>query len=558
MALLFWIGREGTTFLGDSQYMLHRIESITRETDIPVAIPHEPLTAYVVWHLFRLLSSLGIEQAHLRAYEILSIGCGLIFILVLRALVRELAERPAERLALFLFVLSLGSVQYCFGYVENYSPAYVGLFGYLLLALRHLRGRVPLWAPSALLGLLIVFYFGMVVGLVSLGVLWVNAVRKREWAAIAAAIPALVLTVAGALWLCNYPEDRFLSLLLGSESHILQITHLTSAWQGYTLFSIPHLIDLLNFQILLGPFLLLLLAFVMVRSWHAIPRRDPKWLFLLSSAATGLGMMLVFSCDIGMSRDWDLLGTFSPGLVAAGGYAACRFLPKNERRLLLLLGLATLLHTIPWVVVNANTERALSRFDVLLSTPYWGANAYKVNEELAIFHRQYNTQAAIVDYRRFLVVDSTNDRIWMKLADQYEAIDRKDSVLYCCRKAIQYGTMNWRPYIILGYASGSQGNYDQAISLLLAGVRLNPRYAAGLVSAGEYYLQWGEQYREALPLFLRAIEIDATIARAYWNAASCYAHLRENDLAEVMLQTYLRLRPNDGAKVEELRKGFGH
>ena len=124
-----------------------------------------------------------------------------------------------------------------------------------------------------------------------------------------------------------------------------------------------------------------------------------------------------------MSRDWDVLATYSFGLIAAAGFAWFEFIPAStlKIRLMILIVGISLLHMSSWVALNGNEEYSQGRFEILPDQETWGkkglTDAY---EELAIYYRDRVQLVPSVGYfRKYLDVDSGNARIWAELSHVY-------------------------------------------------------------------------------------------------------------------------------------------
>ena len=85
------------------------------------------------------------------AYAWISICSGVGYAAVLWRLAALLGRERWERLTLLAYLLSLGNVQFFFGYGESYTLIALTMALYALWALRYLRGQAPLWMPTVAL-----------------------------------------------------------------------------------------------------------------------------------------------------------------------------------------------------------------------------------------------------------------------------------------------------------------------------------------------------------------------------------------------------------------------
>ena len=112
-----------------------------------------PLDTYVHALLFRWgEAALGWSDG-LPAYWIISSLAGAAAVWVLLKLAGDVGRANVERWAIFLIMISLGSVQLFFGYPENYTLISLLILTYFWLSWRYARGRASIWIPSLVLAL---------------------------------------------------------------------------------------------------------------------------------------------------------------------------------------------------------------------------------------------------------------------------------------------------------------------------------------------------------------------------------------------------------------------
>ncbi len=127
------------------------------------AIPHPdvqltyvwqaPLDVYLHARLWQLANRLWGWPDPIPVYWIVSALCGALFVWVVLRLAAVLGRDPTERVLIAGLILSLGTMQLFFGYVENYSIMAVGVMIFLWLGLRALRDGLPLVWPATALAL---------------------------------------------------------------------------------------------------------------------------------------------------------------------------------------------------------------------------------------------------------------------------------------------------------------------------------------------------------------------------------------------------------------------
>ncbi|MBI3766402.1 MAG: hypothetical protein HY277_07870, partial [Ignavibacteriales bacterium] len=255
-AFAFWVGRERVFFLGDGNMIVRTMPKVNNLDDIPRVFPNEPLAGFILWKGYQLCQSWNLLPSEEFPIQVVNaaFGVGCVFLFVL--LVRQISSGVIDQVLVFAFIIAAGGTQLLFGYVEDYPPLYFGLILYLWLALSSLQGNTHPALPSMAFGFMFALHFGMVVMVPSLVLLWYDQVRKKQWSVVVKSCIATVLTVILLLGLSGYTVDLFFSVFLKSRSHLLAASHTTSDDQAYTFFSLAHLNDLVNLQLLLAPFAL--------------------------------------------------------------------------------------------------------------------------------------------------------------------------------------------------------------------------------------------------------------------------------------------------------------
>ena len=312
------------------------------------------------------------------AYTVLSVLAGMGFVWVLLGLAARLGRNRMERFLIAGLVASLGTMQLFFGYIENYPVMTLGVLIYAALAVRHLQGDIPLVWPALALALTHAFhpstivltpsllYLGLVpacpgqAGIATPGATAQPAGPSHLARALGSiAIPyAIVFAVVVALMTAGgHGLDALAGVDFpggGDRSWFVPVFRITTEWQHYTMFSLGHLADIVNQQLLVAPVVWPALILVALLARQRIGRGDRIGWFLAVMSISYLLLTLVWNADYGGQKDWDL---FSPAAVPAAlllGYVLPRAF--GEHRALRGAGLALLAaqaaHTIAWTWQN--------------------------------------------------------------------------------------------------------------------------------------------------------------------------------------------------------------
>ncbi len=555
--IAFWIGREGTTFLGDGYWLERMLPTIQDVSAIWLGFSHEPLTGYVVWNFYKLMLSLNPGFSARDAFAVVSVLSGMCYLVILGYVVKKIIRDHSDGVWIFIFLIATAGSQLFFGYVENYTIAYVVYLLFVLTGILCLRDKLSLIVPSTVFAVVFDLYFGALAFAPLVLYLYVRTlVRKRYLETILSVVITLV-TGAALLALSGYNSTAFLHRFTGGDGHILPLFAKQGVSNVYSMLSPDHLVEIVNLQLLLSPFALILLTMFLYLLKTSLNWRDSELIFILLNAACGLGMMFIFLSDLGISRDWDLMAIFGLGTSIALAYILPRiFVDRNvTHRVLFMITSLTLLHSAGFILVNANEKRAIPRSDILVLNDFAGRKSYTIYEQLAIYHRDRGDYpAAIQNFKNFLGYDSLNARILGNLADVYHRVGNEDSEMVWLEQSARHFPNNKMVYINLAKIYVRRGRFDESAEMTIRGLMSDSPTADTLTDLGIYSIKFGNNYQEGLNYFLRALTADSSYADAYLNAGiACKALGRPMEMKKYLTK-FLQLEPNSpkGEMIREL------
>lgn len=392
MAIPFWIFRIRHVRWGDAHFIVKALSYVGPDRPVwTVYNWQSPLSIFVhaqLWFLLNPILGVGVDTL----YAISSVLAGVGFVFTLFLVADALGRDWAEKGTIFGLLVTTGSMQLFFGYVENYTIISFGLLLSLYLGIRSLRGELSLVWPSLALALTNAFHPSTIVLWPAMGfVVWRIAGRRPgagekacEWARLV--LPP-ILVLAGLMLLMTAGGHGPAALLLddrpGGADGILFVPlfQVTTEWQHYTMFSPAHLLDWANEHFLISPFGLPLLLLALVNG--LIRRGNPKrpaqqhrgsgsalrskpdasdvLTFLTIASFTYLLLTFVWNPDYGGRRDWDLFApsAFVYTLLAAflltrqlGGRSDSQESGCPLARVARLLIAASALYTMAWIYYN--------------------------------------------------------------------------------------------------------------------------------------------------------------------------------------------------------------
>jgi hypothetical protein len=229
-------------------------------------------------------------------------------------------------------------MQLFFGYIENYSIMTLGILIYAYLGLLRLQDQIALVWPAVALALTNAFHPSTIIltpSLIYLAVAAVpieqgnihsvtNVLKRERWRIDVRSVLSVVLpytlVFAGVIALMSLGEHGLDALMGidfpggGDRSWFVPLFEVTTKWQHYTMFSVGHLVDIVNQQLLVAPIVWPSLMLIGLLAWHRIPRGDAIGWFLLLMASCYLLLILVWNA---------VMEAEGLGSILTGGCAGC-------------------------------------------------------------------------------------------------------------------------------------------------------------------------------------------------------------------------------------------
>ena len=571
-ALLFWSLRQATHFLGDGNLWLKTIEADRRcgSWDLVVSCSiYKTLSRGII-------TVLGVEAR--TAAGLVGVASGLIALVFMWKTVRQLSDRVDERLFLLLALLSTGSMMLFFGYMEAYPPAAAGLALYLYFASRSLAGRGGPHAASIACAAAIVLHPSMIALLPSLVVLYVMTKGRmpgRERCITAASVT--ILAGLAALWalrrwrlLDGFFHEGFLPFLDAGRGNRV----------SYPILSWSNVVDLFNELMLVCPVLLFAALLLPRRKGQGKREPDPRVIFF---GTVSLCFVLVFVTGnklLGVSRDWDIFAPLAFPLALFTATALLGRYRRSARDLAALAALVLLLHTAPWIAINASTERSLRRFEDLSRNPRWSgfARAYACDALATYYHYEGDVPRALRYSIETVEADRGNVRYLYNAATRYMTAGRHAEAVRMYENIVRRKPDYTDARINLGTIYLNMGRTRDAMNEFLEAVRMDSTSAAACCKLADVYSKEGRSDRagelyaraigldprnpeiymnlailrmkagrgdEAARLFERAIDADPVYAPAYYNRGKMCAQEGDNERALELYERYISLEPSD-------------
>lgn len=368
--LLFWLARLRHLKWGDS-YLLSVALSYP---DLELRVIYNwqaPFTVFLHQRLWQFVAGPRLGWPVEWVYAATSIVCGILFVYLLLVFTARLGRTATESIFLTGLILTTGSMQLFFGYVENYTIVSLMLLVTLFLAWRALMGEIgPVW-PALGLSLANAFHPSTVFLWPGMWLLsWLCRRRGRASALsilLQTVLPPLV--IGSSVLALMESGGHGLSAFMGVDRPgggdgiwFVPLFETQTQWQHYTMFSVAHSLDWANIHLLISPFGIPLI----VMTLYAIRRfrltifdteTDKDFaLFLGVSAGMYILLTWLWNPDYGGRKDWDLFAPSAFVYTLLAGYLFVRVLsskPKLQEGGLFVIAVS-LLHSAAWIFTNTH------------------------------------------------------------------------------------------------------------------------------------------------------------------------------------------------------------
>jgi tetratricopeptide (TPR) repeat protein len=498
---LFWLLRTRFFLLGDGYFKL--------ETLAPgVVHPTEPLDGIIHNQIYRLLIDLFPNADPSLAYTIPSVVCGGAFIFLILVLADLLGKTSFQKILIFSALVTLGSIELFFGYVEAYSTLLVGVTLFILFSVLFLQGKISIVFSFFALALSISLHVSAIVLMPAFLYLifWKWQIQGSK----SLDVPTLLCIIGSSVILLLAIWKVF--MIPGKDNRLGQFLPLvTSDKRSYTMFCGAHFGEFANQLFLISPAGTVLFFFFLFYNVKLRSFRLPFLNFLSISSLSGLFLIFVYNSRWG-SADWDLrafpsifLTLFGILLFIEWGSRWSRF--KNYG---LILMAVSLFHTVPWILVNASEQKSPDRYVMTAASDK---------------HIQSGSGGGM--WRVGRVMEKAGFR------------ERAEGIY---KEGIRRNPDNVASYSLLGNNLYFQGRWDEAIFFLEKALKLDPRSKEVQFTLGHIYAK-KQDFQKAtfhLEKVKDAYEHDSAFALTLSEA-----YLKSNRWkdAESVLQAFLSAGP---------------
>ncbi|HMD14941.1 MAG TPA: hypothetical protein VKI62_09965, partial [Bacteroidota bacterium] len=296
--------------LGDSFFIVKNFFEALHDTG-PLLYRNEALATlyyFSIVHLFQPSTYAGFLNSFFVAGVLLGVG----FIIATFFIVKSLFEDPSSRLGAFCLLLVVPYMQLFMGYVEVYGAVLFILSCYVLIALRHIKGKTSFILLPAMFLLMIAVHYLTLLLIPSLLFLswkeWKSGKKNHVISGYGIAIGILLVFLVAV----GFDISRFSASV--PYSHILPLFPSTDTNEiistPYTLLSGYHIVDLINNLLLLYAPAIILFVLIMGKINQEV-LQSPVVRFLAAALIPVLLFLAGAKFDLGAAKDWDVLAPYA-------------------------------------------------------------------------------------------------------------------------------------------------------------------------------------------------------------------------------------------------------
>ena len=184
-------------------------------------------------------------------------------------------------------------------------------------------------------------------------------------------------------------------------------------------------------------------------------------------------------------------------------------------------------------------DSRLSSADVCLGTLYVGTGNYR---------------GAVLEFKRAVENEPTNDAAFHGLADAYERLGKLQDAEKTYQSAIELRPHYWASYNWLGVFYFRHARFPEAVEMFSQVVALAPDSFRGYTNLGAAYVEQA-RYNEAITVLERSTAIRPT-AYGYTNLGNAYFFIRRYDEADRAYEHAVKLAEKDSLVWRNLGDGY--
>jgi len=426
-----WYLRQKLFFLGDGFLWLRSLEAGTK---IRV---EKPLEIYF-HHLFYEFTKKNFNLNPEISWALLSVICGMFFILFAMLFANHTGRNTTEKTILFLSIVLTGTIQVFFGYIETYAFITLLILASVYFGLKARDNATFMYASLFTFSLAVCAHNMAVIFSPAFLYLFIVIIKnKKETLLKVFPFLSMSLTVLAPLVLtilifknAQYSFGDIINAYKEGKHILPFFVNTTPSFFPYTVFSFHHITDFLNELILIAP-VTFFVFFILIlnKRTSKISRQLSSpilFVFLILSSIIPVVFSFLYHMELGASRDWDLFSFISlPVTILSILIISSVYKDRLQTAGIIIIG-CCLLHTLPWILVNASKNHSLQRFEKLADSKTWSNFARPLAfDELRMYYMGEEDYTNALTWTLKAYTINKNRRFAINLASVYFELGRE-------------------------------------------------------------------------------------------------------------------------------------
>ncbi|RZM12679.1 MAG: tetratricopeptide repeat protein, partial [Pedobacter sp.] len=186
----------------------------------------------------------------------------------------------------------------------------------------------------------------------------------------------------------------------------------------------------------------------------------------------------------------------------------------------------------------SNNNDSLSKaFDVLSAASRLDQNNADIRSNLGIANYHLANYPKAVELLGSALSIKKDDQTKLNLADAYIKLKKTDSAVVLYRQAMYNNVYNANSHVRIGASFFATKQFDKAAEMFRLGANAYPEN-------GELWLNYGNalaannQFKEAIPIFEKAFQVNPSQRQALYYIAVTYHNLGDDQKANAYMQRY--------------------
>ncbi len=533
-ASVFYLLRQSVPMIGDGPLRIRNAEGGV------LIIAAEPLDTFIHTFAYQQLNNyfnIGAEKV----IEWISIVAGLGAVSGSFLYLRKIFDRRNYANFTGLILFSSGTVLLFFGYVESYTILAAFIILFLLSSLHMLREKRFKITPAVYLALGMIFHPLGILMIPALLFAYYQVIKSKEnkltlWLIIISIFIASA-AVLSSISLASGKNPLEIIADLTADSHIL-----APFSTDYGIISWQHFLDIINQIALTVPPIIALP--LIINNYKSIEIGDDIK-FLYWAAGGGIFLLLFFQSDLGFSRDWDLFAVSSLPLLILIAFMIIKLSQKDLYRYSFTIILISLLHTIPWIILNSDEDAVISRAERLAETPWWTGHA-KANfhDELAVYYFEQENKEKAYEHFKLAYQNEASERLLFSYAGAAYKTNRLQEAAQLYHKLLPTGYSEQQVNNFLAEIYFNMDSLAQSEKYFKNVIRINPNKTNALFNLGVINNELGD-YAESIRYFENVTRLDPAREDAWIYLGVLHFSTGNYPKALEIFQKVLEFRPRD-------------